>query len=315
MTRVADIMVMNYTELCSFFNEEKQKSRKKELQFNRWRKEYSIVKIEGKNQYAVRKLLTVEQARKLSEKKRYSYVQVIEPIIYDLLKNAKTNEVTGYYVVKPVELMENIGLTNVLYPRLNDENIFKRAMTEYGLTSKDLNNFKKEVYSLNDRTIKRVLTAMFKKDLLTWNKVFAVRIGNVEKTLSPHETTALQNLRKNLSFARYGKDFFALEDEQKGEINEDIKQQLGYDSYYLVYEMTLNHEGIVDDIARGNYTYATNKMLVNEQTKLKIKQSTQGELKGIDDKDVNKMVDVFIDTVNAELYLKELTGFGRRARF
>ena len=149
----------------------------------------------------------------------------------------------------------------------------------------DINKYQREVDKLNKRTIKDVLNSMKSKDLIWYYDKFVKKILTsdniiVESLMTNEETSELLTERRNISKALYGKEYELLEDNiKKNNVNIEVKKRLGLISYYSVYEIILNQQGICEDVKNNNYFYANQQQLANVKNQIRINKSKQGDLK------------------------------------
>lgn len=278
-----EILQLNYKQLCEYFNEEPKKSNARSRQFEKWRKTYSIEKMEGKNFYLVRQLNKGE----LSQTQLYfNYKQILEPMIYDVLSQEKMSEATHSLIISPLDFMIKLGLANDYYKVVKfNEDAKHIIFDDTNISTNEINNFQREVDKLNKRTIKDVLDSMVKKDLLIYNNKFVKKFYSndgsiIENIMSNEEIAELITVRRNISKELYNKEYELLEDNLKrNNVNNKIKETLGFINYYSVYELILNNNGIVEDIQKNNYTYANKKQIINTKNQIRINKSSQGDLK------------------------------------
>ena len=160
-------MEMNYGELCDFFKEEKKsKGKVRQLQFNRWRKKYNIEKIDGKNKYIVSKkdYAVIEQEKRLM--KRFNFADLLTPIVYTTLMNQDDNKI----IMTKLEQQVTFGLANssMKFKNLYTSQIAKKI----NVLPEELNSFKKEVWNINNQTIRNVINKMISSGIITKQKVF-----------------------------------------------------------------------------------------------------------------------------------------------
>lgn len=298
-------MELTYSDLCEKFGEEKKKGNRKTRQFERWRKNYLIEKIEGKNRYNVRELSLYEKTK---DQLYFNYQQIIEPMVYEMLLHSKVHDY--HLLISPMDFMLQLGLVNSNYKliKYNDALVDRLAHLTTA-RRQDVENYQYEVSKLNKRTIKTVLDAMQKHDLVRYNMVFIKKIKTdkdetIEEVMSPKETTELLNKRKKISNLLFGKDYFYIDKEDKKRVNEELKRQLGISNYYDVYDIILNKKGIKNDIKNNNYTFADGISLTNVKNQARINKSKQGKLKEIPTLIKQDMTQKLID-LSTEEYTRE----------
>lgn len=278
-----DIMELNYKQLCLFFNEDVKKSNARSRQFEKWRKTYSIEKLEGKNLYLVRPLNKGE----LTQTQLYfNYKQILEPMIYEVLSQEKMSETTHSLIISPLDFMIKLGLANDYYKVIKfNEDAKQLIFDDTNISNNEINEFQREVDKLNKRTIKDVLDSMVKKDLIFYNTKFMKKFYSedgsiIESLMSNEEVSELLSIRRSISKELFDKEYELLEDNfKRNVVNNKIKATLGMINYYSVYELILNNNGIQEDIKDNNYTYANRKQIVNAKNQIRINKSSQGYLK------------------------------------
>ena len=155
-------MEMNYGELCDFFKEEKKRSgRTRQLQFNRWRKEYNIDKIEGKNRYIVKRKTYKEIKVYNSKRKNAQFATLLTPIIYTTLMNSEENVLD----LPILEKQMAFSLVNSKFALSH-----KVIAEEIGVDVKDLCAFKEAIWKMNNRTMNNVINSMVKKHIIIKSK-------------------------------------------------------------------------------------------------------------------------------------------------
>ena len=224
-------MEMNYGELCAFFKEEKKRSGKiRQLQFNRWRKEYNIDKIEGKNKYIVSKkdYAVIEQEKILM--KKYNFTDLLAPIVYTTLMNQEDNKV----ILTKLEQQIIFGLVNssIKFKNLYTSQIAKQI----NVLSEELSSFKKEIWNINNQTIKDVINKMINIGIITKQKAFKfkdLKTGKWAFATTEYYTDILFKLN-DVSYKKYNADLFYLDKESikriyEGQIKSKTTQILGED--------------------------------------------------------------------------------------
>lgn len=283
MNQNNQLETVTYKQLCDKFNEKPKNSGARSRQFERWKKTYYINKVDGKNQYYFRPLNEGE----LNEKQLYfNYRQILEPMIYKLLSEEKNSETTHSLIISPLDLMIKLGLVNNYYKEVRfNENKRQNIFQDTEILSMDINKYQREVDKLNKRTIKDVLNSMKSKDLIWYYDKFVKKILTsdniiVESLMTNEETSELLTERRNISKALYGKEYELLEDNiKRNNVNIEVKKRLGLISYYSVYEIILNQQGICEDVKNNNYFYANQQQLANVKNQIRINKSKQGDLK------------------------------------
>lgn len=304
-------MELNYTQLCEKFNEEKKKGNRRTRQFERWRKNYSIEKIEGKNKYNVRELSLYEKTK---DQLYFNYQQIIEPMIYELLSNSKDNDYE--LTISPMDFMLQLGLVNSNYKliKYNDALVDRLAQLTTS-RRQDVEDYQYEISKLNKRVIKTVLDAMERHDLIKYSTTFIKKIivdnQTLEINMSAKETSELLDKRKKISKELFGKDYFYISKNDKKIVNERLKKELDITNYYDVYNIILNKEGIKSDMINNDYTFADRISLTNARNQVKINKSSQGKLKEIPILIKQNMTEKLIDLSTEEETRKKLRSFGQ----
>lgn len=215
----------------------------------------------------------------------FNYQQLIEPMIYELLLHSKVEDY--HLIISPMDFMIQLGLVNSNYKLIKYNDTLTNRLAHLTTARKqDVEDYQYEISKLNKRTIKTVLDAMQKHDLIRYSNVFIKKINtkdghSIECVMTPKETAELLNKRKNISKKMFNKDYFYITKEEKYKVNEILKKELQITNYYNVYDIILNKDGIKNDIKNKEYTFADMISLTNVKNQVRINKSQQGKLKEI----------------------------------
>lgn len=289
-----EILILTYSQLCEKFGEKRKDGGKRTRQFERWRKNYSIEKMEKKNKYIVKELSLYEKTK---DQLYFNYQQYVEPMIYELLLN---NEEDYQLTISPMDFMLQLGLVNSNYKLIKYNDVLADRLAQLITARKqDVEDYQYEVSKLNKRVIKNVLDAMERHDLIKYSTTFIKKVVVddiiVEQIMSPKETADLLDKRKKISKSMFGKDYFYITKEDKKTVNSILKDELNITNYYDVYNIILNKDGIRDDIVNLEYTFADKISLTNAKNQIKINKSKQGKLKEIPTNIKQNMTQKLID--------------------
>ena len=279
-------MDYNYSELCEFFNEPKEKSNKKTLQFERWRKEYNITKLPNKNRYTLEKkpLDTKELSTKRVDLKRF-----IEPMICELF----IQENTRHLGTTQKELHEKLGLVNDNFFKIGYMSELKESYAlKLKVSTDELVSYKNEVYDLNKVTINRVLDDMVKKGILIVDRTYKIKhIDNSITYADDNLKTSIMEKRNEIARAMSdGMLYNQIKDKHlKEKVIKAVNSYFGIVGHYDAMMLHLDIESVKiylsNEYAHYN-TYAETMLDVNKANRDKIVKSKRGELKNIpyDDK-------------------------------
>ena len=319
---------MNYKDLCNFFKEEKKPTGKqRQLQFDKWRKEYNIEKIEGKNKYTVSKkdYAVIEQEKRLT--KKFNFADLLAPIVYTTLMNQDDNKV----IMTKLEQQVIFGLANssMKFKNLYTSQIAKKI----NVLPEELNSFKKEIWNINNQTIRNVINKMINSGIITKQKVFKFKnlsTGKWAFATLEYYADILFKLNE-ISYRKYNVVFSQLKDiEARNMIKEEVCDWFGFETFFDADLFYLDKESI-KRIYEGQIKPKTTQILgeddiknylseVNNNNFLKISKSKRKGLKDISTTSMNTMLLNFVratpddlidnynngilDTKNLEIYSK-----------
>lgn len=221
---------MNYAELCNFFKEEKKaKGKSRQLQFDKWRKEYDIDKIEGKNKYKVSKkdYAVIEQKKRLT--KKFNFVDLLAPIVYTTLMNQEDNKV----IMTKLEQQITFGLVNssIKFKSLYTSQIAKTI----NVLPEELNSFKKEIWNINNQTIRNVINKMITSGIITKQKVFKfknLRTGKWAFATTEYYADVLFKLNE-VARRKHNVIFSQLKDaEARNKVKEEVCDYFGFETFF-----------------------------------------------------------------------------------
>ena len=276
----------SYKDLCSLFKEDPQVSRKRNLQFDRWRKEYDIVKVPNKNRYALseRTLDTKELSTKRADLKRF-----IEPMICELF----IQENTRHFGTTQTELHERIGLVNDKFFKLSYLSELRETYAKkLNISVEELSEYKEEVYDLNKVTINNVLKDLEKKGVLIVDRTYKIKNLDGSITYADEEyKTHIMSVRNEISRSMTdGLLYNQVKDKHLREkILKNVNSTLGIIGHYDAIMLHLDIDSVKVYLST-EYTHYNNyndtMLEVNSANRDKIMKSRRGELKNIpyDDK-------------------------------
>lgn len=276
-----EIKEMTYRELCQMFNEEVKKGGKaKTEQFSRWRKSYSIEKLEGKNLYKVKPLSTLEKA--LIPNSATSYLKQLRKIVFDYLTKH------DHIVTSIEDLMEEFYLVNENF--FNNGAWFVKTNTGFN----DVENYKvirNEIKRITTQAIRGILHEMQNSGIILLYEAFEIVIDkgdNVEETkiIEKDDNCVILRLRNEFTKDMFGSDYYErLNLEEKCEVNERVNKELGLKYHRSILEIYSDPVTIERLLKKGD-VYLTGKedaKIMNELSQLKVLTSNQGKLKELDD--------------------------------
>lgn len=320
---------MNYGELCTFFKEEKKgKGKGRQLQFKKWRKEYDIEKIEGRNKYTVSKkdYAVIEQEKRLS--KKYNFIDLLAPIVYTTLMNQEDNKV----ILTKLEQQITFGFVNssIQFKNLYTSQIAKQI----NVLPEELSSFKKEVWNINSQTIRNVINKMISLGIITKQKVFKfkdLRTGKWAFATLEYYADVLFKLNE-VARRKHNVIFTQLKDvEERNRIKEEVCDYFGFETFFDADLFYLDKKSI-EFIYEKQVKPKIAKLLeqqddiknylseINNNNFLKISKSKRKGLKDISTTSMNTMLLNFVratpddlidnynngilDTKNLEIYSK-----------
>ena len=279
---------LNYGDLCKKFGEQKKSSNARTKQFEKWRREWYIEKVDGKNEYLVRPLSLKE--KQSSNIINFSYQKLIEPMVYDLCSNAEGNFIDTTYI----EQQELLGLVNPEFKYTKQVAVVMAE--EIGVKVEELKNFKTEAQKLNQVTISNVIKSMVRKGILNTEKIFKVKYKGDEEwtSLTGDQMQEVEDYRNYITRVltdEKSKYFVNIKDEDKRKtIFNAVNDHFGFECCYDGERWWLDKDTI-KIVFEDSYSFLLNKLKVNENNQIKISRSTRGNLKHINSHDKNVMID------------------------
>ena len=276
----------SYKALCDFFGEERQTSRKRDLQFKRWRKEYIITKVPSKNKYTLKQHPL--DTRELSTK-RVDLKKFIEPMICELFIQENTRNLG----TTQTELHERIGLVNEMFFKMGYMLELKEGYAQkLNVSVDELSDYKAEVYDLNKITINNVLKNLEKKGVIIADRTYKIKHldGSITYANEDYKTEIMRVRNEVARSMTDGLLYNQITDKHLREkVLKNINTALGIQGHYDAIMLHLDVESIKTYLS-NEYTHYNNyddtKIEVNHANRDKIMKSKRGELKNIpyDDK-------------------------------
>lgn len=279
---------MTYEELCKFFGEEFKKGGKgRVLQFERWSKQYSIEKVQGKK--------SLYDIRDYSKREKDllnvlpSCKESVKVLLYKTLHNVEGNNITldmgdlllSMYLVNDNYNKGRYNKGKILEQLVNDEQGAKVTLKINNLEN-DVDDYYFETYKMLKRIVIESLNEMEKGALISYD------IVRGKCDINTHTKTYMTNDESEKYMAEctktarscYRKEYEDLNYYQKKDVDDIVKGNLGYFPFKY-YHIVLNRPGIrmkYDKLKLEELQNNSNNMAID-----KINSSTQGELKNIDD--------------------------------
>lgn len=295
--------IMSYKELCDFFQEEKaNKGKSRQLQFDRWRQEYNIDKIEGKNKYIVSKKNYVEMTKVNNKKKNMNFSTLLSPIIYTTLMNAESDTIA----LSSLEQQRAFALINSTFGL---KAMYQNAIADnIGVKSSDLSAFKEAIWKINAQTIKNVTNSMVKKRILTIRKGFKCQdliTGKWFIADGEYFNEIFKRINK-VSMDKYGLLYYKINDKtKKREIKEEVSRHFGFETFYSSDIYVLDKESIkieyeteikkdLESLLLSEDSIQSNLIEINTNNCLKISKSRNKNLANISKYDKEKMISALI---------------------
>jgi hypothetical protein len=300
---------MNYKELCAFFKDEhKPTGKQRQLQFDKWRKEYNIEKIDGKNKYVVSKkdYAVMEQEKRLS--KKYNFIDLLAPIVYTTLMNQEDNKV----ILTKLEQQITFGFVN---SSMQFKNLYTSQIAkQINVLPEELSSFKKEVWNINSQTIRNVINKMINLGIITKQKVFKfkdLRTGKWAFATLEYYADVLFKLNE-VARKKHNVIFTQLKDvEERNRIKEEVCDYFGFETFFdadlfyldkksieFVYEKQVKPKiaKLLEQDDIKNYLSE-----INNNNFLKISKSKRKGLKDISTTSMNTMLLNFVRTTPDDL--------------
>lgn len=300
---------MNYGQLCEFFKEEKKgKGKRRQLQFDKWRKEYNIEKIDGRNKYTVSKkdYAVIEQEKRLT--KKYNFTDLLAPIVYTTLMNQEDNKV----ILTKLEQQITFGFVNssIKFKNLYTSQIAKQI----NVLPEELSSFKKEIWNINNQTIRNVINKMISIGIITKQKVFKfkdLRTGEWAFATTEYYADILFKLN-DMSYKKYNVVFLQLKDaEARNKIKEEVCDWFGFETFFDADLFYLDKESIkriyegqiMPKIANllGEDNIKSYLSEINNNNFLKISKSKRKGLSDISTTSMNTMLLNFVRVTSDDL--------------
>lgn len=296
-------MEMNYGELCDFFKEEKKgKGKGRQLQFNRWRKEYNIEKIEGKYKYIVERKTHKEMNDYDSKRKNVQFATLLAPVIYTTLMNAEENVIA----LTSLEQQRAFALVN---SKFGLKSIYQNAIAkDIGVDIKDLYAFKEAIWKINNQTINNVINSMLKKHIILTGKGFKYQDKKTKEWYFAGGEYGIEILAKinEISMDLYNDIYYKVLDKNKKKKVKDkvcdfFKFETLYysDIYYLdkksikfVYEKDIKTD--LEKMLLSEEDIPKNLIEINTNNCIKISKSRNKNLLDISKYDKEKMISTLI---------------------
>lgn len=300
--------IMNYKELCDFFQEEKtSKGKSRQLQFDRWRKEYNIEKVEGKNQYSVSKKKYVETINQKQLQKNMKFSTLLAPIIYTTLMNVEGNVIA-------LSSLEEQRLFSLVNPKFGMQSLCLGALAnELGIEPKDIYGFRDAIWEINAQTIRNVINSMSKMKILLKNTGYKCKKLSNGKWFIADGSYASEILSyiNMISNREYSCIYSKLKSkEEKTKVKELVSEHFGLETFYsadilyldknsieIVYNTEikenvrkiLTEQGIIDNLIE-----------INDNNCIRISKSKRKKLTDISKTNKDKMINTFISKSEKE---------------
>lgn len=275
-----EIKIMTYRELCQEFGEEPKKGGNEKVnQFKRWRKEYSIEKVDGKNSYYVRPLLMME--RKQIENSTTNYMYSLRKVMYEYLTKQE-------HCVKTInELMLDLFLVNEKF----FDNTPWFIKQEIELNEDNYLECRGEIKKFITRAIRTVLNELKTNGIILVYDAFEVILdkgSGVEETrlIEKNDGCCIVVARNKFAKEKYGVDYYEeLDYDAQCEINKLVNNKFGYKYHRSVVEIYSDTRTVGILLSKPD-KYLINKndaKMMNELSQLKVLTSQQGKLKELTD--------------------------------
>lgn len=281
--------LLNYSQLCKKFNEQpKPRGARRMTQFKRWKKDWSITKLNGRNIYEVKRL----SIQNVSS----SNTKLLSEMILDYLSSHE------YLECSTSEKCLEFGLVNDNFLQLTDNRIEEIAY-QLQVNARQLKDFKREITTINKECLSRACKKIHinKKKIFIAEYVDDITMSNRVKQLSDIEVEEYETLRNDLTFqktnGKINNFYFVKSEKQKSEIQSETNRYFGL-KYCMEYERWWLDNQDKKSIINIEY-YNENREIANNNSCNKLRISHRGKLKNIDSYHIQIMIDTFIK-LNAE---------------
>lgn len=301
----------NYKELCELMDENFKKSNERTRQFERWRLEYGIDKLQGTNRYTVRSLSLSE---KQNVAKRFSYQQYLEPMLYKLLVNSKHgSEYSIDYSM--IDLMYDLYLVNGNYKDAKYKANQSLLCDYFNWGETELNSYTFETYKMFKKIIKDIFKSMQDRSIITiteiYTKVNKLQINNIEKItttkMTDSEVSTMLKYRRQITLEKYNCDKYEfLSYFKRQKVDELVSGKMKISWFYTNYHIILNKCGAKEIIKNNNYEFTYLGTLINNKTQEKVNRSVQGDLRTMVRADKISMTDILINKNTNEQMCKNI---------
>lgn len=300
---------MNYGELCDFFKEEKRgRGKQRKLQFDKWRKEYNIEKIEGKNKYIVERKTYKEVIDYNNKRKNVQFTTLLAPVIYTTLMNAEENVIA----LTSLEQQRAFALIN---SKFGLKSIYQNAIAkDIGVNIKDLYAFKESIWKINNQTINNVINSMLKKHIILTGKGFKYQDKKTKEWYFAGGDYGVEILAKinEISMELYDDIYYKILDKNKKKtVKDKVCDFFGFetlyssDIYYLdkksikfIYEKDIKVN--LEKMLLSEEDIPKNLIEINTNNCIKLSKSKNKTLSDISKYDKEKMISALISETEEE---------------
>jgi hypothetical protein len=294
--------ILSYKELCEKFGEERAiKGKSRQLQFERWRQEYNIDKIDGKNKYAVTKKRFAETSNAKLQKRNMEFSTLLAPVIYQTLINATGNVVA----LSSLEEQRAFSLVNTQFCV---QSLYLSAIAnKIGVEPTELSKFKDTVWEINMQTIRNVINSMKRDKILLKNDGYKCQDLITGEWFIADGKFALEILCMTNKFAEeaYGKGYAKLSKDQKRDIKEKTSEYFKFETYYSADVLYLDKEFMkimFNSVKRDFDNLISNKerelesslIELNDNNCVRLSKTKRKNVKDISKTNMNKMINAFI---------------------
>ena len=301
--------IMNYKELCDFFQvERKPTGKRRQLQFKKWREEYNIEKIEGKNKYTIKRKTHKETNEYNNKKRNVQFATLLAPVIYTTLINSEDNVIA----LTSLEQQRALSLVN---SKFGLKSIYQKAIAEdIGVDVKDLCTFKETIWKINNQTINNIINSMVKKHIILTSKGFKYLDKKTKEWHIADGKYGVEILAKinELSIDLYDNIYYKINDKNKKRTIKDmVCNFFGFENFYYADIYYLDKKGIkfvyekdvkteLEEMVLSEEDIQRNLIEVNTNNCIKISKSRNKNLLEISKYNLEKMINALIAETEEE---------------
>jgi hypothetical protein len=292
---------LTYAQLCKKFNEQKKSGNSRTVQFEKWRKEWSIERDGNSYYYLVHKLSKREKEKAYKKTiQRISNRQYLLPMVVQQLTQHE-----DVWDATMLERQQKLGLINKHYQIVLSKLQREIFANEYKLNLTDVETFGEISYEINSETIRRIRDYLKDIGYINYEKIFEViyesgneNILNKKQYLAGDAMQEIENYRNMVTQQLLGNPmatFYTIKDKDtKKIIKQKVNEHFGF-KYHSDGERWRIDDNTVKSAYNYKYSYEVAYLNANKNACITLSKSQRGDLKYINQHDQDTMVDCMID--------------------